>query len=265
MATDRTVLNNRDVYLTDLARGEPTRLTFDAGIDSTPIWSPDGSRIIFRSGRKGIYDLYVKSSNLEGNEALVYESREVTLNATPNDWSPDGHALLYVNQDPENGNDLWVMPLDGTADVDRRPFRFVHTPADESQAAFSPDGHWVAYQSNEGGPMEVYVQPFPGPGGKRQISNAGGASPRWRRDGRELFYLSPDAKLMAVPIRPQGPMMETGAPVPLFQTRLSGALGGIAGNVRPQYDVAADGRFLMSITTEETISPITVILNWKPR
>jgi len=242
VAIDRTVLNNRDVYLTDLARGEPTRLTFDAGIDSTPIWSPNGDRIIFRSGRKGVYDLYVKSSNLEGSE-----------------------ALLYVNQDPQNGHDLWVLALDGESKVDRKPYPFLQTPSDESQASFSPDGRWVAYQSNEGGPMEIYVQPFPGPGGKRQLSNAGGASPRWRRDGRELFYLSPDARLMAVPIRAQGSTLEADPPVPLFQTRLSGALGGIAGNVRPQYDVAADGRFLMSITTEETISPITVILNWKPR
>ena len=157
-----------------------------------------------------------------------------------------------------------VLPLDNEAKGYREPSPFVQTPFDESQAVFSPDGRWVAYQSNEGGPMEIYVQPFPGPGGKRQISNVGGGSPRWRRDGRELFYLSPDAKLMAVPIGAQGPMDEAGPPVPLFQTRLSGALGGVAGNIRPQYDVASDGRFLLNITNEETTSPITVILNWKP-
>jgi hypothetical protein len=107
------------------------------------------------------------------------------------------------------------------------------------------------------------VRPFPGPGAKQPISNGGGASPRWRRDGKELFYLTPDAKLIAVPIGGQGSTVD-GPPLMLFQTRLSG-LGGVAGNVRPQYDVAAHGRFLMNITTEETISPITVILNWKPK
>jgi hypothetical protein len=141
----------------------------------------------------------------------------------------------------------------------------VQTVADESQAAFSPDGHWVAYQSNEGGPLEVYVQPFPGPGGKQQISTAGGASPRWRPDGTELFYLSPEATLMAAPIRTQGPTLEPGAPLPLFPARITGPFSGTAGNIRPQYDVSADGRFLMNVTTEETTSPIAVIVNWKPR
>ncbi len=262
VAIDRTVLNNRDVYLADIDRGERTRFTFDASIDVTPAWSPDGSRIIFRSDRKGVSDLYVKGSSLEDNETLLRESLEAK---TPSDWSPNGRALLYVNQDPMNGNDLWVLPLDSDSKLDGNPFPFLQTPFDESQAAFSPDGRWVAYQSNEGGPMETYVRPFPGPGGKRQISNAGGAAPRWRRDGRELFYLSPDANLMAVQIRAESATLEASPPVALFRTRLSGGFGGVAGNLRPQYDVAADGRFLMSITTEEATSPITVILNWKPR
>ena len=113
--------------------------------------------------------------------------------------------------------------------------------------------------------MEVYVQPFPGPGEKQQISIGGGASPRWRRDGRELFFLSPDVRLMAAPITVQGSTLNVGTPVALFRTKLSGPFGGIGGNIRNQYDVAADGRFLMNIPTEDTTSPITVILNWKPK
>jgi len=260
IAIDRTVQNNRDIYLVDLGRG-PRRLTFHAGIDATPVWSPDGGRIVFRSSRMGPYDLYQKSSSLEGTETPLYESPEDKI---PSDWSPDGKLLLFTHQDPETGNDLFVLPLAGGGGGSK-PRVVVQTRSDESQAAFSPDGHWVAYQSNEGGQFNVWLQPFPGPGGQRQVSPAGGASPRWRPDGRELYYLSPDAKLMAVPIRMQGATLEPGDPQVLFQTRLTTPFSGVAGNIRPQYDVAADGRFLMNITVEETTSPIAIILNWKPR
>jgi dipeptidyl aminopeptidase/acylaminoacyl peptidase len=177
--------------------------------------------------------------------------------------SPDGRLLLYTHQDPATLNDLFVLPLD-RAGSERTPRPFVQTPFDESQGVFSPDGRWVAYQSNEGGSLDVYVQPFPGPGGKQQISTAGGATPRWRTDGAELFFLSPEGTLMAAAIRREGSTLEAGVPQPLFRTRLTGPFSGVAGNIRPQYDVSGDGRFLMNITTEETTSPITIILNWKP-
>jgi serine/threonine-protein kinase len=155
-----------------------------------------------------------------------------------------------------------VLRLDN-AQAAGEPQAFVRTPANESQAAFSPDGRWIAYQSNAGGPMEVYIQPFPGPGEKRQVSIGGGASPRWSRNGRELFYMSPDGQLMAVPMSGQGDALEPGTSLALFKTRLSGPFG-VAGNVRPQYDVGVDGRFVFNVTTEETDSPITILLNWKP-
>ena len=207
VAIDWTVQNNRDIYLVDPGRG-PRRLTFDASVDATPVWSPDGGRIVFRSSRTVPYDLYQTSSGLEGaGDSPVRVARGedpqrlVTGRAAP---------ALHPPGCREPCNDIFVLPLEG-GDGGRTPRPFVQTWSDESQAAFSPDGHWVAYQSNEGGPLKIYVQPFPGPGGKRQISTAGGASPRWRPDGRELFYLSPDATLMAAPIRRQGATLEPGA------------------------------------------------------
>jgi Tol biopolymer transport system component len=262
VAVDRTIQNNRDVFIFDLARPTPTRLTFHPDIDATPVWSPDGARIAFRTSRNGVYDLFQKSSTLEDTESVLFESAETK---TPETWSPDGQFLMFVNQGAETGNDLWVLHL-GESHRSVKADPYLRTPFDESQAAFSPDGHWVAYQSNQDGPVQVYVQPFPGPGEKRQISSAGGGSPRWRRDGKELFYVSPEGRLMNVPVRSQGTGLEYDAPSVLFEPPLAGGtFTGIAGNVRPQYDVAPDGRFLMNVGTEETISPITVILNWQPR
>ena len=180
-----------------------------------------------------------------------------TENKVPNDCSIDGQFLLYAVQ--AETSDLWVMPLFG----DRKPFPYATTAFDETQGQFSPDGRWVAYNSNEVGPLEVYVRPFPGPGVVKRISTAGGASPRWRRDGRELFYLSPDAKVMAVPIGSDG---SPGQAVALFQIRVgTGPWSSTVGNLVPQYDVAADGRFLINVTTEEAVSPIGIIVNWKPQ
>jgi len=147
---------------------------------------------------------------------------------------------------------------------DGKPFPVVQTNFDERDAQFSPDGKWIAYQSNESGRFEIYIQPFPGPGSKLQVSTNGGAQVRWGPNGKELFYIALDARLMAVPIRlasnPQ--TAEPGSPTPLFATRVGGALQGL---FRQQYDVSSDGaRFLMNTITEEAASPITVILNWNP-
>jgi serine/threonine protein kinase/Tol biopolymer transport system component len=254
VAVNRTVQGNTDVWLIDVARGVPSRFTFDAAIDLFPVWSPDGSRIFFGSNRKGSFDLYQKASSGAGGDELLLES---SLNKFPQDWSPNGRFILYGQLDPKTASDQWVLPIFG----ERKPFPFVNANFEEQNGQFSPGGQWVAYQSNESGSYEVYVQPFPGPGGKWQVSNSGGVAPRWRRNGKELFYIAPGGKLMAVPIQSAGQLLEAGAPVALFQTRI---VGGSQGRERQQYAVAPDGqRFLINITADEsTASPITIVTNW---
>jgi eukaryotic-like serine/threonine-protein kinase len=273
----RSVQLNFDVFLIDVTRGSLTRSTFDPANDLATVWSPDGMRIVFTSNRKGIYDLYMKPSSGAGEDELLLESPNFKI---PMHWSPDGRFLLYTEVDPKTGYDLWALPIAGEAqgraerersakpqekaaalNNDRKPVPVVHTPQEERGGQFSPDGRWVAYQSNENGRFEIYVQPFPAGSGKWQVSTAGGTDPRWRHDGKELFFMSPDAKLMAAPVEASGATFEAASPVVLFQTRA--AAGGNA-NLKQQYDVSRDGRFLINQATEESTAPITLILNWRP-
>jgi serine/threonine protein kinase len=255
LAIDRTVQRNADVWLIDTMQGVPSRFTFDGAADSFPIWSPDGSRIIFCSNRKGSFDLYQKASSGAGDDELLLES---ALDEFPNDWSPDGRFVLYVQVEPKTGFDIMVLPLFGA----RKPYPFVNTSFSEGNAQFSPDGRWVAYQSNESGRSEIYVQPFLGPGGKWQVSTNGGIEPRWSRDGKELFFIAPDAKLMAAPIKFSGESPKSGVPEALFQTRIVD--GGQIISAKHQYAVAPNGqRFLINVTVNEsTVLPITIITNW---
>jgi eukaryotic-like serine/threonine-protein kinase len=254
VAVDRTVLGNRDIWLIDAAR--TSRFTFDASADAFPIWSRDGSRVVFDSSRKGARDLYQKPSSGGGNEEIVLESSQ---NKTANDLSPDGRFLLYRNTASDGGSDLWVLPMGG----DRKPYSFLTTSFDERTGEFSPDGRWVAYQSNESGRFDIYVRPFLGPGGQWQVSTAGGIQPRWRPDGKELYYIAPDGKLMAASIALNGTALEPATPTTLFQTRIWG--GGSNAANKQQYDVAPDGRFLMNVTTDDALSPpITLLQNWHP-
>jgi hypothetical protein len=164
------------------------------------------------------------------------------------------------------GSDLWILPVIGDERGNKKPFPFVTTPFEEREGQFSPDGKWIAYQSNESGRFEVYVQPFPGPGAKVQISANGGAQPRWNKNGREIFYVSLDSKMMAAPVKvsADGQSLEPGTPAALFPIRI--ALGPLPGVNKQQYAVSSDGqRFLVNLAEEETeASPITLIYNWKP-
>ena len=258
-AVSRVVQGNTDVWLLDAAR--TMRFTFDPGRDWYPIWSPDGNRIVFDSNRNGYRDLYVKNSNGSGREELLVES---TQSKSADDWSRDGRFLLYDSVDPQTQRDLWVLPMEG----DRKPFVFLKTNFGERSGKFSPDSKWVAYMSDESGRYEIYVRPFSGStaaalaGGQWQVSTSGGVRPRWRPDGKELYYIAPDGKLMAVPVTTNGATFQPGTPVALFQTRIYGS--GTDLNVGTQYDVTADRRFLINTVLEEANSPITLLLNWKP-
>jgi len=253
------VQRNNDIWLTELGRAVLSRFTFDPGLEMGPTWSPDGSRIVFNSNRKGTYDLYQRPATGAGNDELLLAT---PLNKMAMDWSSDGRFLLYRTNDPKTNYDIWALPVDGG----RKPFPVVQTNFVEGDGQFSPDGKWIAYYSGESGRFEVYIQPFPGGGGKRQISIDGGAQPRWRHDGKELFYIGLDERLMAVSLRfaADGQAVELDTPITLFTTHIGGALQGVN---RQQYLVSPDGqRFLMNTITREAISsPITVLLNWKPR
>jgi Tol biopolymer transport system component len=175
-------------------------------------------------------------------------------------WSPDGHFLLYGEDNTKSSRDLWALPMQG----DRKPVSVVNSPFYEGNGQFSPDGRWVAYHSNESGRFETYVVPFPTGGGKWQISTAGGISPRWRRDGKELFFIAPDGHMMGATVTASGTSFEAAPPVTLFQTRIVG--GGANSGNKHQYAVSADGRFLINVPARESIaSPITLISNWKPK
>jgi Tol biopolymer transport system component len=257
VALQASANGNPDIWTLETGRGVFSRLTFDAADDVMPMWSPDGGRIVFSSNRTGVQQLYQKSVTGAGAEGLLISTAQHVF---ANDWSLDGRFLLYQSANQRTGTDLWALPMNG----DGKPFAVVQTNFNEEQAQFSPDSKWIAYQSNETGRFEIYVQPFPGPGGKSLISTNGGGQVRWRRDGKELYYVALDGRLMAIPVRPTSSdhAVDAGTPVPLFATPMSGAP-----DERQQYVVSSDGqRFLMKTVTEAAgTSPITVILNWKPR
>jgi dipeptidyl aminopeptidase/acylaminoacyl peptidase len=260
VAVSRIVQGSADLWVIDVARKSIGRFTFDGADEGSATWSPDGSKIIFRSNRNGRYDLFEKPANGSADEQplLVTGQNKQSL-----DWSPDGRFFLYTTEDPKTRADIWALPLQG----DRKPFPVVQTRFEETQGQFSPDGRWMAYASNETGRYEVYVTPFPDSRGKWQISTAGGVYPRWRSDGRELFYVSPENRLMAVSIQIAAPTAVTvAAPLALFQTRLTTgnlSIAGIAFASRPQYAVASDGRFLMNVDVEHSATPpITIVQNW---
>src|SRR5579864_1531554 len=250
-AYDRAAHNN-DLWIYDLARNLRTRFTFGSGNENAGVWSPDGSSIVFNSSSKGHLDLYRKLASGAGEEVLYADE----LSKSPTSWSPDGKFILYNSRlGPRAGAGLWVLPLEG----ERKPFPFLKTAFNEGDGHFSPDGHWVAYESNESGRYEIYIAPFPGSGGRSQVSSAGGIQARWRSDGKELFYIAPDGWLMAAGIGVKGREMLIGPPRRLFGPLLAVLAVGY------QYDVSPDGqRFLAILPNEQAAppEPLTVVLNW---
>ena len=250
VATDRTdeTNQNTDVWIYELQGNGMKRMTFDPAIDATPVWSPDGKQLVFASGRNQTFDLYLR--NTDGTQEEKPVEQEEGHDKYPTAWSPDGRHILYLR-----GPEVWSLSL-----PEMKRQLFLKSSASVKNSQFSPDGKWVAYDSNESGRWEVFVTSFPEARGKWQISTGGGRQPRWRGDGKELFYLTPDAKMMAVPVN-SGVNFEAGAPAMLFQAnpRELVATSEIAG-----YDVSKDGqRFLINTQVNtDAARPMSVILNW---
>ena len=235
-------------------RDVASRLSFFPGIDNSPVWSPEGSRLAFSSQLSGgaTTDLYQKPVNGNGQEELLLHGG---VNAFASDWSSDGKWIVYRQTGQTTSLDLWLLPMEG----DRKPTAYLQTPFSETVARFAPAGddapRWMAYQYNESGQDQVYVQAIPASGAKYQVSTSGGTRPMWRGDGKELFYVSSDLKLMAVPIA-LGASVDVGTPRELFTN------AGMTG-----YAPSADGqRFLLNVPAGGEAAaalPVTVVLNWQ--
>jgi Tol biopolymer transport system component len=241
----RTIDGNTDLWRLDTERGVFQRLTFDPSPDASLILSPDERRIVYQSSRtRDVDDMYERGVDGSGIDKLVLESTE---NKAPTGWSPDGRYILYQNDTPATGADLWALPLFG----DRQPIEVVRTKAAEWDGSFSPDGRWVIFASDETGRFEIYAQPFPGPGAKQRISTDGGWRARWRRDGKEVFYVSPDNRLMAVPITGEGMHVEFGSPRELLRLPTQA------------YVPSPDGQRFLVLTGVADPPPLTLISNWR--
>jgi eukaryotic-like serine/threonine-protein kinase len=237
---------NTDVWTYDLETQGAKRLTFDPSIDSMPVWSPDGNRIVFASNRELKFDLYLKDANGAQEEKMIGQGN---TDRFPNDWSRDSKYLLFAY-----GPDLWYLTI-----PDFKSSLFLKATSTLKVGRFSPDGKWVAYGSNESGRWEIYVTSFPGAHGKWQVSNAGGDQPKWRGDGKELFYLAPDGKIMAVSVT-TGASFDAGTPAVLFQANPREM---IATSEQANYDVSKDGqRFLVNSQVKTAMTPMSVVLNW---
>jgi eukaryotic-like serine/threonine-protein kinase len=252
---------SQEIWLLDLARSVSVRFTFDVAPDFAPIWSRDGTRIAFSAVRSGGTGIYQKSANGAGKEKpLVATTNDAKF---PNDWSRDGRFLLYTQQDAKTNADLWVLPLTASGTPSGTPAPFANTEFSESAGQFSPDTHWIAYASDESGRSEIYVQPFPVPAGggsKTSVSREGGNQPRWRRDGKELFYLSFDGKLMAVDVT-EGREFKVGTPKPLFRAPATSIQSRTAMNGWA-WDVTSDGQRFLFDAVKTSSESLTAVLNW---
>jgi len=238
-------------WLYDFSRETLTRFTYEGHVNQNAIWTPDGKWIAIQSNREGTMNIFRQRTDGSGGPEHLITSE---YNNFPMSWSHDGQLLAFAEVNPASGYDIWVLRMS-----DHKAQAFLRTPFNESVPLFSPDGHWLAYISDESGRFEIYVQPYPGPGGKWQISTEGGAEPLWNPNGRELFYRSGD-KMMAVDIATQ-PSFSAGKPRVLFEGRYHPAYG-----TATNYDVSPDGqRFLMikpNEAGEAAPTQINVVLNW---
>jgi len=250
-----------EIWLKDLARGSTSRVTAGGSVTASPLWSPDGERLVFRNNRNGFVEFFQRSAagsgserpllSLEALQAAQITAQIPSFSLIPTDWSPDGRSIAFSALAP-GGSDLWLLPVEEGG----KPSKFIASPADEMHGNFSPDGRLMAYTSNESSRFEVYIETIPRSDRRWPLSTGGGYEPRWRADGREIYYLSEDRKLMAVQV---GPGPSFGIPKPLFQTNVRAGVNAL----RTHYAPSRDGqRFLVNVATDAVVSPITVVLQW---
>jgi dipeptidyl aminopeptidase/acylaminoacyl peptidase len=242
-----------EIWIADVMRGARTRFASGEWQEGGPIWHPSGNAITFRSNRGGKWDILIKPADGSGEATAIAAS---PIDGMPEDWSPDGSVLLYSVLAPRRGADLWYLKKNQSGADE--PVPFLRTPSGEMEGKFSPDGRFLAYVSNQSGRPEVYVTSFPEGGGTHPVSVSGGSTPRWRRDGKELFYVAPDGTLMAVPVKVQS-QFSTGSPKALFVVPDLAYSQAGAGR---RYDVFANGnRFLVPEFTDSA-AKIRVVRNW---
>jgi serine/threonine protein kinase len=257
VAVQRSDQGLRDIWLHDLVRGSASRFTLGPGGNSYPAWSADARYISFFSQRGGIGRPFRRAtSGTAQDEVLTGPLGEPPSPTVVEDWSRDGgYAVLRV-VNPKTLYDIWVLPLNQDKPGIGKPVPYLLTEFGELLGRISPDGHWLAYTSNESKRNEIYVQSFPIPGSKFKVSMDGGERSVWSRDGKELYFISPDERMMAAPVK-TGPTFEAGVPKPLFKVGLSRAMDA-------WFDVTKDGRFLVPVQVDRTLNvPIIVVVNWQ--
>ena len=240
-----------DLWLVDTARNVSSRFTFNDATEFSPVWSPDGTEVVYASNRGGFHNMYAQSVTKPGDERRLAEAAS---NQYPTDWSPNGRTIIYTNLDPKTQADIWTMPAGGG---EQTPL--IVTGFNEYAARLSPDGQLVAYTSDESGRPEVYVQRYPSGREKTRVSAQGGSEPQWRADGRELYFLTPNRRLNVVSVTTT-PTLFAARPVKIFEVVVDTSIGSIHSW---HFAPSADGqRFLLDVSST-TASTSTVVLNWR--
>ncbi len=242
-----TQSGNNDIWIYGIDRGTWTRLTFDQSAQRWPIWSPDGKSIVYSSRENFSFNLYIQAADGSTPKRLLLENDNDLI---ASHWSSDGKYIVYDFRSPNRNEDLWILPMTG----EKEPFPFLQADFDEQQGSFSPDGRWIVYQSDESGINEVYVRPFPGPGGKWQISTNGGAAPRWSGDGKEVYY-NVWNRTMSVGVTLGAKSIEIGTTTELLFFNLGAAV--------PFVEVSGDGQRFIGLNLENTNeAPLSLVINW---
>jgi Tol biopolymer transport system component len=255
LAFDIGINGVQDIWVMDLARRTKTRLSFGPLYSNYPIWWPDGKSLVYAYGANGnLNDILRQNADGTGGKEKLLETPGVF--SIPGSVSPDGQYIAYSRLDPKSktGRDIWILPTTG----DQKPYPLIASEFTDVSPVFSPDGKWLAYNTDESGRFEIYIQPFPSGPGRWQVSTAGGIRASWRKDGKELFFMTPDSQqMMAVDIQPNGASLQLGTPHPLFKVNaVTGPLG--------PYTVSADGKkFIVNVVMSQSITePPTLVTNW---